>query len=254
MWDMYRVFLKIKYLNFSFQSLKKMVRASLKLENVETRAGFVEFVSQIGWIGNEFIDFSESLKADNFEFASMDVAKVKMVSEKLGMFDEVIVFLAKKVFNRHPVDTNSGDNIDPAHKKFEMVMRYGASISCFLYFFQLKYALPTFSVFTTTDRSQINLLSFLTTTLAGQNAIELLTTTRWLQVTGLIGQRKLTEFLRTTFFTQAKVHSYPLWADCLSSGITTRPMIRHQIKVNMEKENFSTLLPLISIDLLFPNV
>jgi hypothetical protein len=92
---------------------------SLKLENVETRAGFVEFVSsQIGWIGNEFIDFS----ADNFEFASMDVAKVKMVSEKLGMFDEVIVFLAKKVF---PVDTGDGggDNIDPGHKKFEMVTR-----------------------------------------------------------------------------------------------------------------------------------
>jgi hypothetical protein len=110
----------------SVDSIGKMLSVGGKqlLEDVETKDEFAKYMSQIGWVGNGFVDFSKALKHGRFKFATLDLDKVKTVSEKVGLLDEVIVFLAKKVFNDIFECFRTGhftDNIDPIHKMSEMV-------------------------------------------------------------------------------------------------------------------------------------
>jgi hypothetical protein len=117
----------------SFDATGKMMQPVSKqlLEDVETKDDFAKYMSQIGWVGNGFVDFSKSVKEDGgFNFAAFDREKVKTVSEKVGLVDEVIVFLAKKVFSHIFLPDTGCDNIDPVHMKSEMVR-----ISFYLIFF-----------------------------------------------------------------------------------------------------------------------
>jgi hypothetical protein len=93
---------------------------------VETKEGFLKFISQIGWVGNEFVDFRICCDGcqERFGFITMDIVHLTILSQKVGLHDEVIVLLAKKVFNyiaRSLSDETGCDNIDPVDMKSEMV-------------------------------------------------------------------------------------------------------------------------------------
>jgi hypothetical protein len=93
---------------------------------VENKDDFLKFMSGIGWVGDRFVDTLSCCEScrEVFGFITMDIMKLKRVSEKVGLYDEVIVFLAKKVFNyiTHTLTAETGcDNIDPVDKKSEMV-------------------------------------------------------------------------------------------------------------------------------------
>jgi hypothetical protein len=99
--------------------------------DVETKDDFVKYMSQIGWVANGFVDFSIP-EAGEFGFVAMDAMKVKTVSEKVGLFDEVIVYLARKVFS-HTIHSVT-DEIGCDNKKFEIMVRiyHVLFFTCFL--------------------------------------------------------------------------------------------------------------------------
>jgi hypothetical protein len=83
----------------------------------------------------------------------------------------------------------------------------------------------------------------LSTTLDTGNATNLLIITRWLQEFGLIGQEKLTDFLKSTAYNQSRTHGFPLWSEFLApweADSTTRKQERSTII-----KNFPTLIPLL---------
>jgi hypothetical protein len=101
-----------------FYFLKKMVGGN--------KDDFLKFMSGIGWVGDRFVDALSCCEPcrEEIGFMTMDIMKLKRMSEKVGLYDEVIVFLAKKVFNfitRTLIAETGCDNIDSVDKKSEMV-------------------------------------------------------------------------------------------------------------------------------------
>jgi hypothetical protein len=86
----------------------------MKLKNVDNKDDFVKYMANIVWSRNSFMDFSESISLTPCrlrcnKYSEMNPETVLTVAKKVGMEQEVIVFLARKlfeyIFEKNPEDS-----------------------------------------------------------------------------------------------------------------------------------------------------
>jgi hypothetical protein len=96
----------------------------VKLENVDSIEGFVQYMSSVSWGGNSFIAYTRTITKNTekkTQYAQMNVEKVMEKAIQVGMRYEVIVYLAHKVFNQiyektPPFDRDVGRDVMVCYK------------------------------------------------------------------------------------------------------------------------------------------